>query len=207
MPQPFWDIGVDIGRGIDCLLPDVSVQNVLPPFWSWKVIYMAGRRVPGLCHVTFKRAHRVDKRAASGTDNPTVTSLGYDGAEVIIEIRLWTPQQLIDYQAITIPSVQPAPGKAGARPKSVKVSYPSLSMYGVKSLFVTEIAGPEPTSTHGVWKVVLTATQTEPMNPAGSVTQKGGGVSTAPNVYPGQPAKPPSAPPSESNNNPTFSGG
>lgn len=202
IPGTFWDPTGGRGGNFDCLLPDVSQINRLPAFWDWEVIYMADRRVPGLVQVKFKRAHRVDKKAAGGADNQTITSLGYNGAEVNIELRLWTPQQLVDYQNFTIPSIQPAPGKANARPKSVKVAYPSLAMYGVRSLFVTEIAGPEPTHIPQLWKVAIVATQTEPMAQVGTTTQKGGGVATAPNTLVTGGLPPLLAKPSDTDNKP-----
>lgn len=203
MPLPFWDAGAVVGRNIDCLLPDVSVQDRLPSRWDWEVIYMAGRRVPGLCEVEFKREHRIDKRAANGVDYQSITSLGYNGADVQIKIRMWTPQQWIDFQAITVPSIQPRPGKPNARPKAVKTEHPALAVWGTKSLFVTHVGGPKPTNIPQAREILITCSDVAPQVQVGTATQKGGGVSSEPNKFTGQPAKPSAPPPSASINTPT----
>jgi hypothetical protein len=193
-----------VGGNIDCLLPDVSVVNVLPDRWNWEVIYLAGQRVPGLVDVEFRRAHRIDRRAANGADGEAITSLGYKAADIIVKVRMWTPQQLADFQAITIPAVQPRPGKVNARPVSVSVDYPSLAMWGIFKLFVVEVAGPKRSSTPQLWEVTLTATEISPLVATSTATQKSGGVASAPNVLSGKPPFPPQTTPSQRINTPTL---
>lgn len=181
MAQPFWDTGsttyasFTVGGNTDSLLPDVIAQNLLPERWAWDVIYMAGKRVPGLAEVKMKRASRVDKRGSNGSSGMAMTSLGYSPAEITIKIRLWTTQQLADLQSITIPSIQPHPGKSRV-PKTIEVQYPSLSMWGVKSLYVVGIAGPEKTSTPQLWEVTFTCDELSPLVAVGSTKQIGGGT-------------------------------
>jgi hypothetical protein len=227
MPQPFWDTGATVNGGsgtiatgndgktsalfvvaggnTDCLLPDVSSGGSrLPDRWAFDVIYMAGLRVPGLCDVKVKRAHRLDRRCANGVDGGAMTSLGYNPAEVTIKLRMWTPQQLLDFQAITIDSIQPRPGKAMARPVAVQVEYPSLGMWGIKSLFVVSIAGPERTSIPQLWETTLTCDELSPLTAVAVATQRGGGVATNANAITGSKGTPvPKSAPSASINSPT----
>jgi hypothetical protein len=185
--------GVSYMGGILTLLPDVSVQNLLPDQWAWDVIYLAFNRVPGLVDVKMKRGHRTAQNKANGADGAQLVSLGYNPAEVTIKIRMWTPQQLRDFETITIPTVQPRPGKAGARPVPVVVDYPSLAMWGINKLFITDIAGPERTSTPQVWEVTLTASELSPVVTTGVVQQKGTGPGGLPTSQPATPQNSPSA--------------
>jgi hypothetical protein len=219
--QPFWDSGVTTGTAIaplpvagqplwapplvqplflagntDCLLPDVSIQNRVDDRWSWDVIYLRSLRVPGLAEVDHGREHRIHKRSAIGNDGTQITSLGYKAADITIKVRLWTPQQLRDFEMITIPSVQPRPGKAQLRPQAVQVEYPSLSMWGISNLFVTKVVGPKKTGTVGVWEVTLTATEVTQLVAVGTTTARGGSIAQQPNVA-NQPT--PASPPSQTN--------
>jgi hypothetical protein len=213
MTQPFWDSGVTTGNAVvgvtfdgagqpttkfvalsgntDCLLPDVSILNILTDRWNWDVIYIACQRLPGLCEVEFGREHRVDKRSAIGNDGTQITSLGYKAADITIKTRIWTPQQLRDFETITIPTIQPRPGKAHARPTAVVVDYPSLAMWGIFSLFVTKVAGPKKTGTPGVWEITITASEVSPLVPVGTTTAKGGSIAQQ-QAYQPPAASPPS---------------
>ena len=221
MGQPFWDAGATPGFGLqaqfvttidpatgkatgaiisasgnnDCLLPDIAFQEQLKAPWAWDVIYLAGRRAPGLAVVKFGREHRVNAREANGADGAQTTSLGYRTADIDIKLRLWTPQQLADFESITIPSIQPRPGKPGAGPRSVQVQYPSLAMWGITKLFVTKVSGPVPSSVPQLWEVSITATEINPLKQMGTATQKSGGVAVIPNQATGAKAPPSAATP------------
>lgn len=209
MPLPFWDsearnAGVQGVGGLTCLLPDVSVQDELPERWDWDVIYLDDHRVPGLVKVDFKRAHRTAIRRANGMDNDSVTSLGYSGAEITIRIRMWMPQQWLDFQRITIPSVQPRPGKQSVRPKSVAAEYPSLAAWGCHQVFVLHVDGPKECEVPGARDIILTCSDTSPQVPVGTATQKGGGVSTERNAITGAQTPTPTAAPSTMINTPQL---
>lgn len=201
MPQPFWDPGA---QNVTCFLPDVSQQEVLPDRWNWDVIYLAGRRVPGLVEVDFKREHRANKRLASGVDGTSVTSLGYNGADIVVRIRLWTPQQWLDFQTITIPSVQPRPGKASVRPVSITADYPSLATWGCFRLFVLHVDGPKKCEVHGARDIILSCSDTSPQVAVGVATQKGAGVATEKNAITGTSGPTSTAAPSKTTNTPKL---
>jgi hypothetical protein len=209
MPLPFWDSqardgGVQGFGGLICFLPDVSVQPLLGSRWAWDVIYLDDLRVPGLVKVDFKRRHRVDIRRANGVDGQSVTSLGYNGANITVRVRLWTPQQWIDFQRFTIPSVQPRPGKVKVRPKSVAVDYPSLAAWGCHQLFVIDVDGPRECEVHGARDIILSCSDTSPQVAVPTTTQKGGGVSTEKNAITGTSGPTPAAAPSKTINTPKL---
>lgn len=200
MPIPFWISGVSVGNGIDCLLPDIA--QGLPDSMIWQVVFMAGKRVPGLAQVKFKRGHRVDKRTASGMAGQSMVALGYNPSEINIKITLWTPQQWIDFQTVTVPSVQPHPGKANALPKSVEVRHPSLGVWGAKQFFVLNVEGPVKGSVNGTMEITFDCSDTSPLTSAPVNKPAGAGLASAPNSFTSQSTKPPGVPPSVANNNP-----
>lgn len=185
---PFWDPGgagaityLDPGNtpglaggvyykgGIESLLPNVGVLNDLGEQWAWDVIYLGSKRVPGLADVKARRKHRVASSEANGMDNSNLISLGYSPAEVAIKIRLWTPQQLDDFQ-LTLQEILPVPGKAAIRPAALQVQHPALKLLHVQLLFVTEVSAPEKSGIPQVWEATITATDLRPIREVG--TQK-----------------------------------
>ncbi len=136
------------------------------PAFAWDVVYLNDRRLPGLSELTFRRLHRGDIRSINGADYGTISLLGYSPSEINIRTRLWTGQQLADFQAL-IPFFQPVPGKPASsptnpgdsRPQSLKIRHPALAMWSITEVVILEIAGPQKTATPQVFEVVLRAVE------------------------------------------------
>jgi hypothetical protein len=59
----------------------------------WERITFNGVRAPGICEVTGGKRKRLDHRMTPGASGASTTVLGYDLAEFIVSLKLWTPSQ------------------------------------------------------------------------------------------------------------------
>lgn len=113
------------------------------PFWgdngdAWDTIFFGGTEAPGLARVMGAVKSRVDHKSLPGTNGMRTTHIGYEAAEVDVELRIWMPEHLSDWTNL-VRTLRPRKGA----PKAITVSHPSLTMYDVRSVTVMELSLPE----------------------------------------------------------------
>lgn len=94
----------------------------------WDSARLGGEIVPGKVKVWISLTRDIVEDKPKGEDGPTQTDNGYLGAEVKIEIEIWTEEQLKRLVALL---VNWFPKKPGATSNPVELSYPSAIMTGV----------------------------------------------------------------------------
>ena len=119
----------------------------------WDTVYLADRRLPGLCRISGKGVeHEIDIKKKPGQDGAKFTDLGRTIARVTITVVL-TCQADWDLFETFVPALQ-ALGKTGKLLPLV-VRSPQLNILGIKSLYVTCVSIPEPGSARGTFEVKL----------------------------------------------------
>lgn len=71
-----------------------------PNYNPWDKAKIGQDTVPGIVRIELKKEMQRQKKKAIGNHGATVTLLGYDLAEVIMSIRMWTAPQFTAYQDI-----------------------------------------------------------------------------------------------------------
>lgn len=160
------------------------------PYWedfanAWDDIEIAGIRGWGLVNVLVRKAHTVDTKNAPGATAPTMTHLGYEPSQVVIQIRMFTQDHWDTWvkaaplflppssprKSLTAPS--PSLGlvsdinsdQALANtdgPQPMDVTHPALSAHGIRSLYVLSVEPPHPSSTPGVFEAQIVAQEFKP---------------------------------------------
>lgn len=150
--------------------PATKEANDLPQAYGpWDQILMAGQMVPGIVRVSGKKGQRMDSKLAPGMDGSTDTHLGYDNADILLRVTLWTAAHWTAWQAL-IPLIQPKPNKGQARP--VDVYHPGLAPYGIRKLYVKDLSIPEPGPKSGDMIVTITCSEFRPQTKGGILTPK-----------------------------------
>ena len=75
------------------------------PFWEdtpdpWDQLILAGRPVPGISTVSGRAGRKVDTRSPPGGDGARIRDRGYDPAQLEVEVRVWTLEQLQDLTSL-----------------------------------------------------------------------------------------------------------
>lgn len=97
-------------------------------------------RTPGVCIVDVRKEYAVDKKKPLGSNGARVTFHGIDAAEVNIEIKIWTPEQLRQLELMWSSLFPPA--NKGV-PVAFDVGHPILNdVHGVKSVQFVSGSGP-----------------------------------------------------------------
>jgi hypothetical protein len=135
----------------------------------WDTVYLADRRLPGLCRIAGKGVeHEIDIKKNPGEDGARFTDLGRTIARVTITVVL-TWQTDWDLFETFVPALQ-ALGKTG-KLLPLSVRNPQLNILGIKSLYVTCVSIPEPGSVRGTFEVKLDCLEyREPKKSVGSGT-------------------------------------
>lgn len=124
-------------------LDDSTRSQSAIPFWgddpdAWDTIFFAGEAAPGLAKVTGEVKNRVDKKMLPGTNGAKMTHIGYEPAEVDVELRLWMPEQLKAF-ADLVKQLRPRRNS----PPPVTVNHPALALYEIRSAQMLSIGLPE----------------------------------------------------------------
>ena len=96
-------------------------------------------RTPGVAEVKVNRAQASDVKPAAGKDGATVTLHGVRPAEVVVTLKIWTPQQLDELHTLW-DKIMPRAGKTTAQ--IVTVAHPVLTLHNVRSMVVLRGEGP-----------------------------------------------------------------
>lgn len=97
-------------------------------------------RTPGIARVVPRKEFSADKKKAAGAHGARYTFHGLDPAEFFIELRLWTPEQLRQLQAMWSDLFVPA---AKGSPLAFDVTHPAFDIHAIKSVQFAGGEGPE----------------------------------------------------------------
>lgn len=97
-------------------------------------------RTPGICKVRLKKEYAVDKKKPLGSHGARITVHGLDIAEIDIEIKVWTPEQLRQLAQLWVTLFPPATKGA---PLTFDAQHPTFSVHDVKSIQFISGDGPE----------------------------------------------------------------
>lgn len=148
---PFWDQ--------EETTEDLIIERSQTPSAAWDTVVLGGRTLPGLCSVKGKKAGRIDKKQTPGKTGVVITHLGYEPAQVDIEMRIWTPRHWADWMGM-IADFQPK-AKRGP-PAAFSVVYPSLNVYGIVQLYIVAIGLPRDIHPRGTKQIDLTCQEWNP---------------------------------------------
>lgn len=140
----------------------------------WDTVVLGGVVAPGLALVQCRKGKRFDIKLAKGAKVPTMTFIGYELAEIVVTIRIWTQAQLADLWRMAPSLNPPAAPPSGLDPKNwpppIDIGHPSLQMLGITSVHVQHVGALEPTSVKGVWQMRITCTEFQKPDPTEDVT-------------------------------------
>jgi hypothetical protein len=154
MPLPFWNPGA-----ADALEPG-----------PWDALRIGDTEMPGLATVKPKRVARIDSQESPGVDGASQVTLGRKPSEVDVTVRIWTADHLDRLETLMRKILTPA-SKAPQRP--VKLDHPALRLHGITSMFVAEVAGPEPSHTADIFELKLKFVEFLPGKHVGVMKAKG----------------------------------
>lgn len=127
-------------------------NNTLNPF---DVVFIGGVQLPGICRIRSKKHKEYDVKKSKGTQGATLTYVGYNPSEVIVENRIWTSGQLNQlYQMIPMltPKITQQTPLSDVGNLALDIYHPVLFMYGIFSVVIIGLDPLEPTETKGVWQ-------------------------------------------------------
>jgi hypothetical protein len=116
------------------------------PYWdnatdAWDQITIAGTTLPGHALVTGDGIGRkIDVKSGPGRDGAKIRDRGYEPARFDIECIVWTEEQFNELLPI-IEQLQPK--RRGGERNPVDVSHPSLSILGIRSMYIEKVGLPQ----------------------------------------------------------------
>lgn len=122
----------------------ISVERL--PHWeadpdAWDEVFLGGDPIPGLAKVSVKQKRKVDKKSAKGSNGATVTTQGWEPAEVEISIRTLDPA---DYEAMFAfaKMLKPSAKNANADKNALGIISGPTSFWDILAIVIEEIDGP-----------------------------------------------------------------
>jgi hypothetical protein len=152
---PFWDPAPDTAEG------DTFAKD------SWDSVFLDGKQLPGVGTVKCEPKVVFDLKHAPGFDGAVITMKGYLPGAVVIELRIWTKAQWVEFLS-QLPRIWRKPGKpslanqsvakaAGITPEQARdielshtISHPALNPFLIESVIVAGISTPEDAGAIGV---------------------------------------------------------
>ena len=143
------------------------------PFWEdnpelWDRVKIAGLTLPGLARVEAKLGSQVETKHPPGQDGVDITDLGYDPATVDVTLILWEAVHLEKLEEI-LPKLRPLKGDPR---KHTEVVHPSLTMLGIRYLYVKEIGTLKDGQVEGTKEMALNFIEFYPETRKNAVTKK-----------------------------------
>lgn len=159
-----------------------------PTHWDdrpipWDALYISGVIAPGMVdEIDVSRGYKVDKKGGAGVNGATLTVQGLQLASVTIKLKLWTRTHLIKIDQL-IYSIFLRP-KQTKQVKPFDFTHPTLTMHGLRSLFVEDVAGPSKPGDDGFSFVTLRCTEfaQPPPKPTQSAAQTPKGSAGTPPI-------------------------
>lgn len=142
----FWGKPVLRNSNGDLYCPGFVGETYARHIWDLAV-FLGTKKTPGVCEVKVTKAQDADVKKAAGSDGATITTHGVRPAEIIIAVKLWTPDQWEKMKSLW-KEIMPRPGKK--EPEAVDVFHPVLDAHGIKSMLVTRGEGPAPSGSPAV---------------------------------------------------------
>lgn len=138
----------------------------LPPWYTsdWDTAVIEGVVTPGLVHITVSRGPKWDRKVAKGQTSEKQTFTGYPSANLKIRFRLWTEQQVADFEARILPLLEPTPSKEA--PKGLSIVHPVTAARKVAAFLVDDDGLEGPTLNDDATFVEYTAKCFEYQKPA-----------------------------------------
>ena len=131
------------------------------PNWNrvedWDVLFLGGKRVPGIAYVNVKLGSGLDIKKPKGGKKATITDEGAPPSELDVTIKL-EPEEMTDFQSF-IPKLRPR-AKSGAR-EPLEIGHPQAALWGINVVTVGDIDAPQPES-GGFYSVSFKATEWAP---------------------------------------------
>lgn len=155
-PIPFWGVA------------PATLDPSNSQFPAWDVVRLAGQVLPGLCGIRGGRAQRIDIKKSKGQNFGTLTSQGYDPAEITITERIWTPQQLSALW-VMMPILEPLFAASGIV-QAVDVYHPALALRSITSVIIKKIGVLKPSSIKEVWEQDIELIEYRPTKKKQNVT-------------------------------------
>lgn len=199
MSTPFWDnstgaANVIIGPGADGPLYATN---------EWDFCLLSGMRLPGITYVEVaSRKRRVQRKSSNGSDGETPTFRGLAAAELLINVEIWTPDQLSLWDSM-LPLIFPNPNKDVNKLAALDISHPATHQRGIKAIIVEDIGGPKPGSVKGSKLYTLKCIEYLPENKKSQVHTVTGAVATTAAFKPALVGKNSPPPPSQTDTGPT----
>jgi hypothetical protein len=101
--------------------------------------------IPGVARVSVNTQIREDVAEVEGEDGAQVTTLGYDPAEIKVEVQLWEASQYDKLKAI-LELYRP---RRNHKPQPVDAVHPKLLLHGIRQVYLFKIQDEPYTSKEG----------------------------------------------------------
>lgn len=105
------------------------------PVSLWDTLIVTGVKMPGLWLVKVQPSRKVQIEGAKDLDGVTMADNGYNGAKVTLTGRLWSQDQLDEFNLL-FPILSPR--SLGDPSVPVTVIHPVLRIAGIKSIYITQ---------------------------------------------------------------------
>jgi hypothetical protein len=124
------DVAPGIYTGVPVYSEGALPENVSP----WDIIYLDGRRAPGIARVEGGRHLNIDIPKVIGQLIPEARLLNFDPVPFTVTLTIWHPDQFTDLRFL-LARVLPPPGQNPVL-RPVRVSHPALDLIGVTTIYV-----------------------------------------------------------------------
>jgi hypothetical protein len=108
---------------------------------DWEILFLGGKRMPGVAHVVIKLPSGLDVQKARGKKKARVKDVGLPPAEVSITLELLPGEEMAALERV-INTLRPR-GASIARP-TLKIIHPNARLWGVSTVKIGEIGSPQP---------------------------------------------------------------
>lgn len=128
MSIPFWEYGQS-NSGIIFFGEGLTFQEN-----PWETAFISGNQVPGLVEIEAESKKKKDVKTTKGKDGGKTTFQGQGPVDVIMRVKIWTPDQWDQFQTVMARLYVRASGKAAKG--AFDIQHPWLSFLGIKSVSV-----------------------------------------------------------------------
>jgi hypothetical protein len=129
---------------------------------DWEILFLGGKRMPGVAHVVIKLPSGLDVQKARGKKKARVKDVGLPPAEVSITLELLPGEEMAALERV-INTLRPR-GASIARP-TLKIIHPNARLWGVSTVKIGEIGSPQP-GPGGSYTVSINAIEPENGDPS-----------------------------------------
>lgn len=110
---------------------------------DWDVLYLAGKRMPGVAHVSASMASGIDTKKPRGGKKARQRDIGAPPAKLKCELEL-TSDELDAFERDCVPLLRPRNVFAPRDP--IDISHPQARLWGINVVICGEIDSPHPNS-------------------------------------------------------------